>query len=666
MSRPPLLPQNDPSPSARAQALDEGRKRYRWNYETVAPLAYADGLPLDALPTPQWLLQVAEVGLRDLLNYVVSSMELKLDGEGDAGGAQAPPQPTRRGGLLGALEREVKQLAGEVLSETERALGDLTRDRGTVGNLLAAHAAGDAKMARQIALRCQAALDSDDPLAVSELLIGQRRAPTHQELTALSTQVGAHVAARPTKTAASLAEYDEVFSVIPLPAIASEFTSDEVFARMRVAGPNPMVISALATIPAKFPVTEAQFAAAMPGGDSLAAALAEGRLFVCDYAVLDGLPAAKGTDGLPKYGFAPIALFALPKQGRSLRPVAIQCGQKPGPEAPIFTPADGYNWQAAKACVQVADLNHHELISHLGRTHLFVEPFVVATRRELAPNHPLSLLLTPHFEGTIFINWAAPKVLINPGGFVDTLLASTIDGDLSLSVGSVKGSPFSTLSLPRDLAARGVADPARLPDYPYRDDALLVWGAIERWVRGFLGLYYHDDRDVQGDWELARWAGEVTALAGGRITGFADEDGFFDLDELVHAVTTLVFTASAQHAAVNFPQAPLMSYLPAAPLSSYQPAPRKAGMSEQDWLKGFAPISDAEQQALILYLLGSVHHTTLGGYADGQFGDERVAAPLNRFHADLQEIEAEITRRNGKRTPYEFLLPSQIPQSINI
>jgi len=33
---------------------------------------------------------------------------------------------------------------------------------------------------------------------------------------------------------------------------------------------------------------------------------------------------------------------------------------------------------------------------------------------------------------------------------------------------------------------------------------------------------------------------------------------------------------------------------------------------------------------------------------------------------ELSKIEAEINQRNQTRTPYEFLLPSKIPRSINI
>ncbi|CAN0534650.1 unnamed protein product, partial [Laminaria digitata] len=40
---------------------------------------------------------------------------------------------------------------------------------------------------------------------------------------------------------------------------------------------------------------------------------------------------------------------------------------------PIFTPEDGYNWLIAKTCFEAADFIIHEVISHLGNTHLVLE-----------------------------------------------------------------------------------------------------------------------------------------------------------------------------------------------------------------------------------------------------------------------------------------------------
>jgi arachidonate 15-lipoxygenase len=47
-------------------------------------------------------------------------------------------------------------------------------------------------------------------------------------------------------------------------------------------------------------------------------------------------------------------------------------------------------------------------------------------------------------------------------------------------------------------------------------------------------------------------------------------------DYLVDAVTLIIFTASAQHAAVNYPQSFIMSYAPAMPLAGYALAPSSA------------------------------------------------------------------------------------------
>jgi len=120
--------------------------------------------------------------------------------------------------------------------------------------------------------------------------------------------------------------------------------------------------------------------------------------------VADYTPLAKMVNGnFPseqKYINAPVALFAVPpinSSSRSLIPVAIYCQEA------LFTPLEEGTWMTAKSVVQMADSNYHELVSHLGRTHLFIEPFVVATNH-LPKDHNLRKLLKPHLLGTVFIN----------------------------------------------------------------------------------------------------------------------------------------------------------------------------------------------------------------------------------------------------------------------
>jgi arachidonate 15-lipoxygenase len=475
---------------------------------------------------------------------------------------------------------------------------------------------------------------------------------------------------QPTGHVTNLKDYEKLFPVIGVPAIGNTFQEDQVFAYMRVAGYNPVMIERVTSLSDRFPVTDEHYQAVMGTDDSLKAAGEEGRLYLADYKIFEG--ALNGTYPYKqKYLYAPLALFALHKGSdskRQLRPVAIQCGQTPGPDYPIITPNSGkYAWLFAKTVVQIADANFHEPVTHLARTHLFVGAFVMATYRQLPINHPLSLLLRPHFEGTLAINNAAQRTLIAPGGGVDRLLSSTIDNSRVLAVHGLQSYGFNSAMLPKQFQQRGVDDPKLLPVYPYRDDALLVWDAIHQWVADYLNLYYATNQDIQNDAALQAWAAEVQAYDGGRIRDFGEDGRIQTREYLVDAATLIIFTASAQHAAVNFPQKDLMGYAAALPLAGYLPASTLKGeVTEQDYLNLLSPLDQAQRQYNLLGLLGSVYYNKLGEYPQGYFTDSRVNSLLQGFQSNLQRVEHTINQRNLNRPAYEYLLPSKIPQSINI
>lgn len=499
----------------------------------------------------------------------------------------------------------------------------------------------------------------------------------------------------------SFQKYRDLYQIIYLPNISNHFLEDRSFAAQRVAGVNPLVIERVSQLPESFPVTEAQYQAAMGKDDSLKEALQEGRVYLADYRILQEIDPGtldtkigRQTESVQKYNYTPLALFAIASStcpGRLLTPIAIKCD--PGKDSPIFTPPslqaseeERWAWKMAKAVVQVADGNYHELISHLGRTHLWIEPIALATYRRLGTAHPLGKLLLPHFEGTFFINNAAARLLIAPGGGVDQLLSGTLLSSVKLSVKAAKGYPFAfnDSMLPQTFAKRGVDDPQTLPDYPYRDDALLLWHAIHDWVKAYLTIYYSDDAAVLGDVELQAWLAEMIAKDGGQMTEIGETTSadptpkLRTLDYLVDATTLIIFTCSAQHAAVNFPQASVMNFTPNMPLAGFSPAPTSTKVSRDDYFQLLPTLNQAELQMDLLYTLGSVYYTQLGQYkvneADVEeaakttyFTDAKVAKPLKDFQQRLREIELLIQERNETRpTYYDTLLPSKIPQSTNI
>jgi arachidonate 15-lipoxygenase len=478
----------------------------------------------------------------------------------------------------------------------------------------------------------------------------------------------------PTGRASRLEDYKKLFAYIELPAITNTFEDDDVFAYTRLAGANPVMIERMTAPDPRFSVTEEQYRARMGDGDSLETAMREGRIYLADYGVLAG--AMNGTYGasppLQKYVPAPLAMFAVApgnSPDRRLSPVAIQCGQS-SRDYPVITPATGSDaWLMAKTVVQIADVIFHEAITHFARTHVLIEPFVIATRRQFPPSHPLFTLLVPHFQGTLAINSAAHEFLIAPRGAVNSLLSPTIDNARVLMVKGLRMRGFNDDMFPKRLRDRGVDDVIALPVYPYRDDGLLIWDAIHAWVTAYLGLYYPSDGAVQSDAALQKWARELVAFEGGRLPGFGErEDGSIEtLSYLIDAVTMVIFTASAQHAAVNFPQNSLMSFAPAMPTAGYLPLSAiGSGSIRKDWFDLLPPLDQAQSQLNLLYLLGSVYFTQLGVYEEGHFADFRVAEPLRQFQQNLKKAEATINLRNTTRPPYDFLRPSLIPQSINI
>ncbi|MBM4251832.1 MAG: lipoxygenase [Deltaproteobacteria bacterium] len=462
-----------------------------------------------------------------------------------------------------------------------------------------------------------------------------------------------------------LDDYRKVFQKEPLPKIAEHFLEDWVFARGFVAGPNPMVLRRLDAPMAKLRITNEVFARGPDfSNDSLTTAISDGRVYIADYAIAAGLQNGVHPQQ-PKFLTAPIVMLAVPRGGRSLVPIAIQTGQ--AAEAPIVTPFDGWTWQMAKHAVHAVDGTYQEVVSHLGLTHLILEPFVVATRRHLAEQHPLYALLSPHFEGTMPINALAFGRLINEGQDVDTLVGCTMPSAYKLLGESRLNFSFSDGYAPLDIASRGLDDVSRLPDHPYRDDALLVWQAIRGWVNDYIEHFYKTDDDIVRDHELGNWTAELADPASGAIKNLGQGGRIRTRETLKDVVTMVIFTASAQHAAVNFAQKTDMAFHPGYPLASYKLIPDSKEASEQDYLDILAPIDVAFRSQQSLIFLGSLRYGRLGHYGKKYFADPALKGLMLKFQAKLGEIESSISARNAQMAlPYIHLLPSQVPQSTNI
>ena len=426
-------------------------------------------------------------------------------------------------------------------------------------------------------------------------------------------------------------------------------------------------------------------------GITLKRAAELGRLYALDMTMLASVPTGS-LHGDQRYVTAPVALFywnpesrpGYPEGRGSLQPVAIQLGQKNDPvSCPVFRPGgDPGKWKLAKYFVLNALAVQHETVAHLGACHLVTETLIVATHRQLSSRHPILTLLKPHFRFTLPINEGAKHSLVIPGGVVASVLSPSIEGSLSMVRDARLAWRFDQ-NLPHRLFELRGLDATRLPEFPFRDDTLLLWDAIRDFVGAYLARYYASDEDVREDFELQAWVHEITSPQAAAFQGlsgltFADGPGgkvarIDSLDYLVEMVSLMVYTAGPQHANVNYAQYPMMSYLPSVSGTAYAAPPTSAPVAdaEAEYLKVLAPLDVALYQLSFGYLLSSVQYDTFGTYSDNPrrpyFADEEAEKTSIEFRLALHRIEAEIRKRNESRPlPYENQLPSMIPNSISI
>ena len=443
----------------------------------------------------------------------------------------------------------------------------------------------------------------------------------------------------------------------PPGGLAERWREDWAFGAARLQGVNPMQVARVTTLDdalfkgVKSALHDAGAADGVP-------------LFACDYSAVMGEEIqSQIKDGLSLA--APTVVFFVDRE-QQLRPIAIRlmpAGWKG--ENRVFTAfGDPAAWLFAKSHCQAADAHFHEGTWHLGETHLVTETVGICATRQMHPDHPVSQLLQPHFEYNLAIDYTARHNLMTVGGPIDSVLSSGIGGALDLARGLYNnGWDYHARTLQADLAGRGVHDLDTLPVYPYRDDALRLHDATDRYTRQMLALYYPDDATVRGDGELQAWVDEVAIRA--RVPGFPSQLETFE--QLATVCREVIFRASVQHAAVNNGQYDTYGWIPFTP-GSMTSLRLPEGADERAVLEMMPDLDAALAQIGMTWVLSEPTHRSLLGAGDSPAFAEDTNFEANqavkRYRRELRGIGLEIVERNRSlRVPYTYLNPHNIARS---
>ncbi|XP_063806747.1 polyunsaturated fatty acid lipoxygenase ALOX15B-like [Pseudophryne corroboree] len=449
--------------------------------------------------------------------------------------------------------------------------------------------------------------------------------------------------------------------------VAEIWKEDYFFGSQYLNGINPTQIKKCSKILENFPVSDNMVAASLGTTTSLQQELKKGNIFLADYKILQGIPANKSINGKQQYIAAPICLLWKTHQDQ-LIPIAIQLAQTPGESTPIFLPSDSeYDWLLAKIWVRNSDYQVHQVDIHFLRTHLFAEVFNIATTRQLPMSHPVYKLLIPHLRYTLEINVRARSLLIGPRGLFDQA-ASTGNGGVPILLRKAMDEvTYRSLCLPDDIQARGVES---IPNYLYRDDGMEIWLAVESFVSNIVNYYYECDAVVGTDPELQAWMAEIS------------KEGFLESNStgmpsslktkacLIKYLTMVIFTCSAQHAAVNSFQSDFYTWMPNGPPSMRSPPATVKGVSTiQSILAALPEVNTTSLGISTVWLLSKepLDRRCLGDYPNVRFTEEVPQTFIKNFQEKLAKISHSIKGRNkSMNLPYPYLDPSVIENSVSV
>ncbi|XP_078525501.1 hydroperoxide isomerase ALOXE3-like [Lissotriton helveticus] len=448
--------------------------------------------------------------------------------------------------------------------------------------------------------------------------------------------------------------------------VSQHWEEDAFFGYQFLNGVDPTMIKKCNKIPDNFPVTDSMLANILGPETNLAVELQRGKIFVADFKILEGVP-ANILNGRQLYIAAPLCLLYLSPQDEMI-PLAIQLNQTPGPENPIFLPSDNeWDWLLAKMWVRNSSCYTHQALSHFLRTHVFAEVFCISTLRQLPMSHPLYKLLIPHHRDTLQINALAREVLIGPGGSFDKCTGIGVAGLIELISREMQSVTYTSICIADDLKSREVES---LPNFYYRDDGLKIWSAIESYVSGIVDFYYKGDKSIQKDQELQAWVREIFKEGFLERQSSGVPSSLQTRAELIKYLTMVIFTSSAQHAAVNSGQFDFISWMPNTPGTMRQPPPKTKGTATLESVLDILPDVDATASLMLTVKVLSDEpgdRRPLGTYPDELFTEEEPKRCIKAFQERLSHISAEIESRNASLPiKYNYLNPKVIENSVSI
>jgi len=450
---------------------------------------------------------------------------------------------------------------------------------------------------------------------------------------------------------------DHLFGSIRQPVIAN-WRTDDAFVNSFLRGVNPLMVRLVRSLNE----VKEEFRNMSFDGQHVDDLLDAGRLFMADYKSLAKIPLDKENGGL---FYAPQVLL-VKTIGGNLEFLAIHLSSPHATHAPYLVTKETEELRKLFAWMHVmqADAQVHEFPHHL-RDHFVMEAISIARHNWLEDDHVIGRLLKPHMTGTIFINFAARHTLVaKKDALVDHQFAVGRDGAIQLIADDMSNRySWPAEAFPRMMEERGFPQNKsdNLTDYYYRDDGFKLWDALHKYVEGVVNSKYGSDQEVEEDEKLKGFHASLADSKRGNIPGFPETPG--NRVQLTDTLTSIIFTGSVQHQALNAPQF-TYSFQPHRPVILTRWMPDEGQNISWPWILEALPNAELNKE---MYELTNTLATPMQSQCNllalEVFKDEIPQVHQN-LQRDLQIISDEVQGRG--RGGYNFLDPARVACSIDI
>jgi hypothetical protein len=316
-----------------------------------------------------------------------------------------------------------------------------------------------------------------------------------------------------------------------------------------------------------------------------------------------------------------------------------------------ISPGSGDTWGYARLVASAAMQNYVGTVRHVLNLHyVAAQGISVLVHNHLPWHHPVTRLLLPHAAGSLAVNWSANRNFMGPNRIGEQTYAFTWKGIQQLVPIAFQAFDWAGYNLPHALAMRGTLELVERKLYPYGEDALLIWGVIDKYVADYLSQYYTEDKDVLADTALQE---AFVALD----PALAKPLRASSLDELRLILTRFIHMVSVEHKLVSGIAYDYFTH------PYFFPTLAREGRNMEE----AAPYrEEAENNLMFRYAISAKAWPLTSDWSHIAL-DERGVGAIRRFQEALTAAGVEIDARNTRRSvPFPHLHPRELETSVAV